>query len=228
MSWIRSKLESLKDLRSRFGAAQTLTHAVFRLVNKVFCFDCLQIIVLDRDNLKPLDPAKTHRLSAKLATLEDLREMEQQECWRIDEKKIECFNNGDACLLSYVDDKLAGYTWAHANGHPELIAGLQLTVPREYLYNFDGFTLPDFRGHGLQPFRHRELLNHPRWRNRKGLLGYVIHTNHRSKRGQGKSGYETIGNIRVIGGRSHFLAFIGKTLRSMGIKRIRAAARQSK
>jgi len=228
MSAIKSKLEVLEELRSRFGTAKTLKHAVFRLVNKSFYFDCLHMIVLNRENLKPLDPAKIHRLSTRIATLKDLKEMEKQGCWHIHQKKIEYYNQGDTCLLSYVDNKLAGYTWAHANGSPELVEGLRVSVPDEYLYNFAGFTLPDYRGYGLQPFRHHELLNHHRWRHRKGLLGYVVHTNHSSRRGQGKSGYERIGNIYVIGRKSHFYTFIGKNLRSMGIKRIIAVRHQPK
>jgi hypothetical protein len=220
MSGIKSTLKALEELRSRFGAAKTLQHAVFRLVNRYFYFDCLHIIVLDRDNLKSLDPAKTHRLSTKIATLEDLKEMEKQGCWHIHQRKIEFFNQGDTCLLSYVDNKLAGYTWAHTNGCPELVPGLRLSVPHEYLYNFAAFTLPDYRGYGLQSFRHHELLNHHRWRNRKGLLGFVIHTNYSSKRGQGKSGYKRVGNIWLIGRKSNFYALIGKNLRSMGIERI--------
>ena len=221
MSKIKSKLRVLKEFRSRFGALKTLRHAVFRLVNKFFYFDCLHIIVLNRENLKLLEPVKAHRFSSRIATLEDLKGMEKQGCWHIHQRKIGYFNQGDTCLLSYVDNKLAGYTWAHANGCPELVSGLRLSVPYEYLYNFAGFTHPDYRGYGLQSFRHHELLNHPQWRNRKGLLGFVIHTNYSSKRGQEKGGYKRIGNIYIIGSKSHFYALIRKNLRSMGIKRIK-------
>ncbi len=216
---IKSTFKTLEELRSRFGAAKTLQHAVFRLVNRFFHFDCLHIIVLNRENLKSLDSTKTHRLSTKIATLEDLKEMEKQGCWHLPQGTIEYFNRGDSCLLSYVDNKLAGYTWALKNGCPS-IAGLRLSVPHEYLYNFCGFTLSDYRGYGLQSFRHHELLNHHRWRNRKGLLGFVVHTNRSSRRGQDKSGYKRIGNIYVIGRKSNVHALIGKNLRSMGIKRI--------
>jgi hypothetical protein len=220
MSGIKSKLKTLEELRSRFGTLKTLRHASFRLINRFFYFDCLHIIVLDRNNLQSLDPANGHKLGTKIATVEDLKEMEKQGCWNIHQKKIEFFNQGDTCLLSYVDDKLAGYTWAHTNGCPELFAGLRLSVPREYLYNFAGFTHPDFRGYGLQSFRHHQLLSQHQWRDKKGLLGFVFHTNYSSRRGQEKGGYKWIGNIYVIGSKSHFWTFIGKNLRSVGIKRI--------
>jgi hypothetical protein len=220
MSGIKSTLKTLEELRSRFGALKTLRHASFRLINRFLYFDCLHIIVLDRNNLKSLDPANGHKLSAKIATLEDLKEMEKQGCWNIHRRKIEYFNQGDTCLLSYVDNKLAGYTWAHTSEYPEFVAGLRLSVPNEYLYNSSGFTHPDYRGYGLQSFRHHELLNLHQWRNKKGLLGFVVYTNYSSRRGQEKGGYKRIGNIYVIGSKSHFCAFIGRNLRSMGIKRV--------
>ena len=220
MCGIKSIFQAEINLRSRFGEAKTLKHLIYRVINRFCYFNCLHIIVLSRENLKPLDPMNAHRFSTTIATLEDLKEMEKQGCWHIHQRKIEYFNQGDTCLLSYVDNKLAGYTWAHTNGCPELVPGLRLSVPHEYLYNFAGFTHPDYRGYGLQSFRHHELLNHPRWKDRKGLLGFVVHTNYSSRRGQEKSGYKRIGNIYVIGSKSHFYALIGKNLRSMGIKRI--------
>jgi hypothetical protein len=220
MTGIKSTLKTLEEFRSRFGAARTLRHAVFRLVNRIIYFDCLHIIVLDRDDLKSPDPVKTRRLSAKIATLEDLKKMEKQRCWNIHQRKIDFFNQGDTCLLSYVDNNLAGYTWAHTNGCPEFVAGLRLCIPNEYLYNSSAFTHPDYRGYGLQSFRHRKLLNLHQWKDKKGLLGFVVHTNYSSRRGQEKAGYKKIGNIYVIGSKSHFYALIGKNLRDMGIKRV--------
>ena len=225
MTRIKSTLKTLEEFRSRFGTVKTLRHVVFRLINRIIYLDCLHVIVLDRDDFNSLDPAKTHRLSTKIAMLEDLKEMEKQGCWHM-QGKMELFNRGDTCLLSYVDNKLAGYTWALTNGCPSFVAaGLRLSVPDGYLYNFWGFTHPDYRGYGLQSFRHHELLNHHRWRNRKGLLGFVVHTNRSSKRGQDKSGYKRIGNIYIIGRKSNVHALIGKNLRSMGIKRIKIVRR---
>jgi hypothetical protein len=181
------------------------------------------MIVLNRENLRPLDPTNAHRLSTKIATLEDLKEMERQGCWEIEQRKLEFFNQGDTCLLSYVDNKLAGYTWAHTSGCPELVPGLILSVPREYLYNYAAFTLPEYRGFDLQSFRHHELLNHQQWKDKKGMLGFVRHTNYSSKKGQGKSGYTRIGDIWLVGKKSNFYALIDKNLRNMGIKRINAS-----
>ncbi|MHC4357163.1 MAG: hypothetical protein ACYTE3_31055 [Planctomycetota bacterium] len=215
-----SKLRALEELRSRFGTAKTLQHAAFRLVNRFFHFDCLHVMVLNRENLKPFDPARTSRLSTKIATLEELKEMERQGCWGLPEKAVEYFDRGDTCLLSYVDNNLAGYTWALKSGSPTLVPGLTLSVPREYLYNFCDFTHPDFRGRGLQSFRHHALLNHHLWRDKKGLLDYLVHTNHSSRIGHYKSGYRRLAKIYILGVGSRVYARLGKSLQGMGIKRI--------
>ena len=220
MNKIKSTLKTLEEFRSRFGVVKTLRHTVFRLINRIIYFDCLHIIVLERDDLKSLDPAKTHRLSTRIATLEDLKGMEKEGCWNIHKRIIDFLNQGDTCLLSYVDNNLAGYTWAHTSEYPEFITGLRLRIPNGYLYNSSAFTHPDYRGCGLQSFRHHELLSLKQWRNKKGLLGFVVHTNYSSRRGQQKAGYKKIGNIYVIGSKSHFYTRIGKNLQDMGIKRV--------
>jgi len=220
---LKSRIEAFAELRSRFGTVRTLHHAIFRLINKFFYFDCLHIVILDRENLKPLDPAKTGGLSTKFATLEEIKEMERQGCWSLPPKAVEYFEQGDMCLLSYVDNKLAGYTWALKSGCPSLVEGLTVSVPPEYLYNFCGFTHTDYRGYGLQAFRHHALLNDPRWRDRKGLLGFVVHTNRSSMRGQEKSGYRRIGKIYIFGTKSKVFTHIGKSLRKMGIRRVDSA-----
>ena len=217
----KSTWKALKELRTRFGTAKALKHSAFRLINRFLYFDCYHIIVLNRENLRPLDPGNARRLSTKIATMDDLMEMEQQGCWEIQQRKLDFFNQGDTCLLSYVDNELAGYTWAHINGCPEIVPGLRLSVPNDYLYNFAAFTLPKYRGCGLQAFRHHALLNHSQWKAKKGLLGFVIHTNYSSRKGQNKSGYTRIGNIWLIGSKSNFYTHISKDLRNMGVKRVR-------
>ena len=214
-----SRLKFLKELGSRFGIMKALRHAAFRLVNKLLHFDCLHVMVLDRENLRPLDPAIAGRLSTKIATLEELKEMKKQGGWGLPENAVEYFNRGDTCLLSYVDNNLAGYTWALESGCPTLVPGLILSLPHEYVYNFCDFTHPDFRGYGLQSFRHHALLNHPLWRDRKGLLDYVVHTNHSSRRGHYKGGYRRAAKIYIIGWGSRVYAHLGRNLLDMGIKR---------
>ncbi len=222
-----SLAQALSELYRRFGAVRMVQHAAFRLVNRVLRCDCLHIIVLDREHLPPPAADLGRRWSVRDATLEDLMEMQRQGGWEINRDKLACFHAGDTCLLSLVDGQRAGYTWAHTRGCPELLPHLRLRVPREYVYNFAAFTLPQYRGCGLQSFRHHALLNDPRWADKKGLLGFVLHTNYSSQRGQGKSGYRRIGDLWLLGTKSTFYVHIGRELRRLGIRRLDGAPSES-
>ena len=217
---VKTALQELKDVHSRFGFAAAALFLTHRLINKIVFLERLNVIVLDRDRLRPLKPDPRVKLTSRLATLQDLEALHQDPLWEVDEDKLQYFHAGDSCLLSYADGQLAGYTWAHTLGHPELIPNLTISVPDSYLYNYAGLTLKEFRGVGLQPYRHHALLNHEKWQNKKGLLGYVKHMNFASRHGQEKSGYRTIGSIWMFGRPRSFRVYISKSLRNIGVKRL--------
>lgn len=215
-----TKLQSYKIYVSRHGFICAFVGHVQRFLNKFFRFQSLNIIVLNRTNLKVLDPQRIKNFSTQFATLEDLQQLQRDQKWDITTTKIQNFHNGDFCLLSYIDGVLAGYSWAHIAGQPELIPGLTISIPEQFVYNYAGFTSPDYRGYGLQGYRHYELLNSKICRDKQGLLGYVDASNWSSRKGQTKSGYRKIGTIWIIGGDKHFLTFFSKNLKEIGIKRI--------
>jgi len=215
-----SGIEKLRDTRERFGTGAALQYGLERLVNLVVFVEWLHIIVLSRDSVQPLDPEATARFSSRLATLADLEAMQTDPRLDVGPSKFEFFRRGDSCLLSYVDGELAGYAWAHTLGRPELIPGLTISVPVQFLYNYAAVTLPEFRGLGLQAYRHLALLDHGPWQGKRGLLGFVRHTNFASRRGQTKSGYRTLGSIWLIGGRRHYAALFSSSLRRSGIRRL--------
>jgi hypothetical protein len=213
-------IAAVGDMRARFGTGASVQHALYRLLNLVMFFEWFNIIVLDRDHVRPLDPALTARFSSRLATVADLEAMQANLRLDIRSVSFEHLRAGDSCLLSYVDGKLAGYTWAHTLGRPELTPGLVISVPAQLLYNYAGLTLPEFRGLGLQPYRHHQLLNSGLWQDKRGLLGFVMHTNFASRHGQAKSGYRTIGSIWAFGSHRHFVTLFSGSLRRLGIRRL--------
>jgi hypothetical protein len=220
MAFTLPGLGAFRDVRGRFGTGAAIQHLLHQLLNTVMFFECMNIIVLDREQLRPLGPALTVKLTSRLATLEDLEAMQANPELGIHATKIGYFKAGDSCLLSYAADKLAGYTWTHTLGRPELIPGLVISVPDSYLYNYAALTLPEFRGLGLQPYRHHQLLNSGLWQDKRGLLGYVFQTNFASRKGQTKSGYRRIGCIWLLGSKRHFITWFSPALRRLGIRRL--------
>lgn len=220
MKKLFSFLRDMKSHYHRYGVIKTVATAFDRLVNKVLYFDRWLIIILERDNLEVPVRVEENKLSCRLATYEDLLDMEAQNTWEIGKTKLDHFKNGDQCLLSFVDSRLAGYTWAHLKGCPVLMPGFRCRMPLNYVYNYAGFTLPEFRGLQLQPYRHFMLLQGKGWEDRNGLLGYVKYNNWSSRRGQSKSGYQPVGSIWFIGTKKRYLALFTKNVRKLGIHRI--------
>lgn len=217
-----SGLAVLKVMRERFGVLAVIQHLLRRAINAVMFFEWMNIIVLDRDQLRTLDPKLTARLRSRLASIDDLHSMRANPKLDIDDEKFRLFDAGDSCLLCYADDKLAGYTWAHTQGCPELIPGLVISVPDQYVYNFAALTLPEYRGLGMQAYRHHQLLNNGLWQEKRGLLGFVLQTNFPSRKGQGKSGYRKIGSIWLFGSKRRFGTVFSRSLRQLGIRRLKS------
>jgi hypothetical protein len=222
MSRWRSTLRFYVELRQRYGIVPTLQQLADRALSRILYYERLDIIVLERAQLQPLRESTRGQLTTRLATLEDLHAMRVDSAWDLNDTIMDNFQNRDWCLLSYVDGCLAGYTWVHSAGHPEIIPGLVISIPSEYLYNYAGFTHPKFRGCGLQPFRHHVILSQPETQQARGILGYVTHLNFASRRGQSKSGYKTIGTVRLLGWtKNRFAAWFSSSLRKRGIHRIK-------
>jgi hypothetical protein len=220
MSTNHSVIDKVKDQASRVGYARAMEASLYRAVNKYVCLRRLEIIQLTRERLEPLELTKGARITSRLATERELLAMRADAKWSVSDELVEDFRAGDRCLLSFVDDKLAGYTWIHARGRPRVFPGLRITIPTAYLYNFAGFTLPEFRGYGLQAYRHHAVLNHPEWRERTGMIGFVQAINWSSQRGQSKSGYRTMGAISLVGTNRRFAVHISSELMKFGIRRI--------
>lgn len=214
-------LQGAKDVRARFGWRAAGLHLLHHLLNRVMFFDCLEVILLERSDLKPVPEAQRARFDARLATRAELEVLQQREGWGIGADKLQAFDAGDPCVLSLLDGEIAGYTWVHARGMPELIPGLQLHLPAPYLYNYAGFTAPASRGAGLQSLRHHSVLEQPTWADRRGLIGYVRWVNFPSKKGQGRSGYRKVGAIWLLGSRHRYAAWFTPSLRRLGIGRLR-------
>ena len=197
--------------------------ALESLVNRLVFFERLHIIELQRGAgaVDPSGPAlstTSPTFSTRVADEAALEALRHQGGWGVDSTKFALLRSGDTCLLSLVDGHPAGYTWVHAQGRPEILPGLRLQLPKGVLYNFAGFTHPDFRGAGLQARRHEAVLAQRCWADYSSLMGYVKATNFASRKGQARSGYRQIGLLLLVGARGRLLAWRSPALRKRGVQ----------
>jgi hypothetical protein len=223
-SWtgrLRRKLRNARVLHRRSGSKAVFGYLLHSVLIRVVDHDRLDVIVLRRSTPKVREPRCDVEISCRPAQAEDLRRMHDSGQWGIDEAKLRWPALGYMCLLSEVDGRIGGYTWAHTLPTAVLMDGLAITVPDDLIYNFDGFTHPDFRGFGLQAARHHAVLDQPGWKEKTGLLGYVVGTNYASRRGQGKSGYVRVGTIWTAQFGKRRYAHFSHRLLAVGVGRAR-------
>lgn len=220
MSRIGQRAQAAREQLRRAGPRAALGLVFQKVAARLFRYERLDVVVLARETIRPIKSSRPGVTSVRVAERADIEFMHQAGDWWLGEEKIGWLDLGYVCFLSEVDGQIAGYTWAHNLPTATLLDDLVITIPDRFVYNFDGFTHPDFRGYGLQSVRHQGVLDHPQWRGKRGLLGYVAGTNVSSKRGQGKSGYVGVGAIRCarMGGRMRTL--FGRSLTAFGVARV--------
>jgi len=216
---LKSTLQNLNEIRERFGFFCVFIELFDAVINRFIYFDRLHIIVLQKENLKAPRLKNGHNYHSRPANEKDLESMQKNGNWDIHKDKIESFKDGNICLLSEIDDQIAGYAWVHSNNSPQLLKHFKISIPSDYIYNYAAFTHPKYRGYGLQSYRHSSILKNDAWPEKKGLIGFVKYTNWASQKGQTKSGYTRIGTVTLIGSSKKFRAFFTTSLKKRGIKR---------
>ena len=214
------KTQRFRELVDLHGLPRTLAYGLDRFANRLMFADCIHIVVLDRHQMKAPEQVGPEPVRFRLADLTDLHAMSKRPELDLRADKIQGFLEGDACLLTFVGNELAGYTWAHAGGHPLIFPGLRLKIPDRWLYNYASLTLPKFRGRNLQALRHHALLDRTEWKDRDGLMGYVRYTNWASRAGLAKSGYRELGRLWLFGFGERLVAWAEPKLRELGVGRL--------
>jgi chemotaxis methyl-accepting protein methylase len=239
-------LRSVARTWRRHGTWAACQWGLEALINGIVHFERLYIIELQRNaaitsgsrdpTIKasgseagslPADAANA-AFSTRRADDATLEGLQKEGGWGIDETKRALLREGNTCLLSLVDGRIAGYTWVHTQGRPELMPGLRLQLPQGALYNFAGFTHPDFRGAGLQSRRHEAVLAQTDWAHFPSMIGYVKATNFASRRGQTRSGYRNIGMVLQLGWRGRLWTWLSPELRQRGFRHLVEASGASR
>lgn len=134
----------------------------------------------------------------KFATPEDLERLSQNPAYSIAPIDIERVQKGVArCLLQLDGEKLVGYAWVWNSRLAYIEDGVHVNLPDDTIYNYKGYTNPEYRGYGYQALRHLHLLKLTAPEGVKRLFGFVDHFNSKSLNGVRKSGYVPVGELRI-------------------------------
>ena len=145
---------------------------------------------------KAVEASKGHDF--RFATFDEIVELQKDPAMDINETNVDQLKRGmTRCLLQMDGDKLAGYTWVWTSKLSLITDGFYLNLPDDTVYNYKGYTPSEYRGFGFQAIRHHKVLELLADEGVSRLFGYVDHLNHKSRRGQARSGYVDVGELII-------------------------------
>ena len=143
-----------------------------------------------------IEAAKNHTF--KFATPDELRAFSSNPKYSIEAVDIERVASGFArCMLQLDGNNLVGYAWIWTHRLAYIEDGVHLNLPDDTIYNYKGYTNPDYRGFGFQALRHLNLLKLTEVEGVRRLFGFVDRFNSKSLKGVRKSGYVQVGELRI-------------------------------
>ena len=200
MSKPPQKWSDLKKKLKVLGVRGSITHMWRRAISytpggKSFR---LFLIVLSEPRPTPQAIAAASQHTFRFATLSDIEHFQKDPNSKLFERHTAWIADGNQCLLQLDGEKLVGYTWVSTSQLIDLGWGFHVNLPDDMAYNYNGYTMPAYRGTAYQALRHLKVLEHVNESGKKRLFGYVDHLNFKSIKGQAKSGYVRVGVLHAI------------------------------
>jgi hypothetical protein len=175
-----------------YAARRAIAHVPGRESFRMF----LIVLTTPRPTAAAEAAAKGHVF--RFATREELTEYVRLPEAKMYDRDLASFDAGNRCLLQLDGDKLVGYTWVGTSRLIELMWGMHFNMPDDVVYNYNGLTVPSYRGTSFQALRHLKILELCRAEGTRRLFGFVDHLNYASLRGVEKSGYVRVGTLSGV------------------------------
>jgi len=188
--------ELLMNGLKTYGLSDTVYDLAYRGINHfttLMVLKCLTIDVVDRKFLFSKNGYTCEFLDPeKLMVLSKNREYQLEKHF-LDE----AISKGDECFAILDGDSLASYGW-YSNNPTKVSDELKLHFNERYVYMYNGFTHPDYRGQRLHAIGMTMALDHYLNRGYKGIVSWVEANNFSSLRSCYRMGYRDFGEILII------------------------------
>ena len=195
---LQSRWSKAYDVVRSLGPKGAATHAARQAMRKLRGPDSFRmiLIVLSEPRPTPGSAAAAKDHTFRFASAQELEQLHAAKSPGINPWDVEATQKHDCrCLLQLDGAKLVGYTWVCVAPLIELRWGLHFNMPDDMVYNYNGYTTPEYRGTAYQGLRHLKLLELMKAEGKRRLMGFVDDTNYKSLRGVEKSGYQRVGDL---------------------------------
>jgi hypothetical protein len=193
-------VQKTRVLVSRLGVTGASVYAARRALANVPGRESFRMSLIVLTTARPTvaaeEAAKHHVF--RFVTREELVEYIKVPEAKLHDRDLASFDIGNRCLLQLDGTKLVGYTWIGTSRLIELMWGMHFNMPDDMVYNYNGLTVPAYRGMSFQALRHLKILELCRLEGTRRLFGFVDHLNISSLRGVEKSGYVQVGTLSGV------------------------------
>jgi len=195
MNLVRIKEQFLNGVKTS-GLSDAVYDLGYRSVNRFTMLKILKCVMIDTADRKFLQGANGYTYEfldpEKLIVLSKNREYKLERGFL-----NEAISKGDECFAILDGDSLASYGW-YSNQSTRVSNVLELHFNERYIYMYNGFTHPNYRGQRLHAIGMTMALNHYLNRGYKGIVSWVEANNFSSLRSCYRMGYRNFGEIYVI------------------------------
>jgi hypothetical protein len=222
---LANALRRVVDDARAFGPSAALHGVRQRAINRVLPFYILECASLRPSDVNPrfLDAGP---FRAGFARRDEILRAAGPEHDMTPEFVAEAFDRGDECFALYDGDRLASSIWFATRPTP-VADDFLVHFDAGWVYNYKGFTHPDYRGKRLYSIGLTQALRSYAARGSRGVLSYVRSTNFPSRRARAHTGQRVFGKIYVVRVRGRALAWSSPGCRAYGFRLESVAARST-
>lgn len=179
------------------GFFETFNEIVIKAINFIFFFKIYRCMILtmktiDKNYLYNNIEYNYHFI--EINKLLNYSKKELDMTYNFIKKAIE---KNDYCYGIFKDDELISYGW-YSNKTTEITDDLQIQFKSNYIYQYKGFTISEFRGKRLHAIGMAKALQSLSDSGVDGLLAIVESTNYNSRKSVYRMGYRDFGKIIVF------------------------------
>jgi len=215
MNLVGIKERFLNSVKTQ-GLSDTVYDLAYRGVSSVTPFMILKCVTIDVADPKFL--LSSNGYACEFLDPEKLMDLSKNQEYQLERNFLdEALNKGDECFAILDGDSLASYGW-YSNRPTKVSDELELHFNEQYIYMYNGFTHPNYRGQQLHAIGMTMALNHYLNRGYRGIVSWVESNNVNSLRSCHRMGYRNFGEIYIIKLlRNHFI-FRSSGCRDYGFK----------
>lgn len=213
MSLVRIRERLLFSMQTH-GLSDTVLDLVYRGVNHLTSLMVLKCIKIDVPD--PGFLSNNNGYACQFLDPKRLMELSKNREYRLEEEFLgEAISKGDDCFAILDGDRLASYGW-YSNKPTKISPELELRFDERYIYMYNGFTHPNYRGQRLHAIGMTMALNHYLNKGYKGIVSWVEANNFNSLRSCYRMGYRDFGEIYIVNLFHRRLILSGKGCRDYG------------